>query len=131
MSSTSSWWMPNLSFSIVKIERSVLHQIPSILQDKSIGALKIHYGHHPWSQRCPPCIRKTISGTFWIWRHFLFEILESSTLKKSYFRGLITITLTNFFLGSTNWPLIYHLWASYRPLVLFITKLVVFYEIEV
>jgi len=39
-SSTSSWWMPNLSFSIVKIERSVIHQIESILQDKSIGALK-------------------------------------------------------------------------------------------
>ena len=53
-----SWWMQNLTFSILKIERSVIHQIVCILKDKSIGVLKITYGHHP------PCIRKAISGTF-------------------------------------------------------------------
>ena len=58
--------MPNLSSSIVKIERSVIHQILSILQNKSIGVLKNPYGHHPWSQGCTPCIRKTFSGTFLI-----------------------------------------------------------------
>ena len=40
-SGKSSWWMPNLSFSIVKIERSGIHQIESIFQAKSIGTLKI------------------------------------------------------------------------------------------
>ena len=53
-----SWWMPNLTFSILKIERRVIHQIVCISKDKSIGVLKITYGHHP------PCIRKAISGTF-------------------------------------------------------------------
>ena len=32
--------------------------------DKSIGVLKITYGHHPWGQERPPCIRKALSGTF-------------------------------------------------------------------
>ena len=50
----------------MKIERSVIHQIVSILQDKSIGALKIIYGHHPWIQGCPSCIRKALSGTYLI-----------------------------------------------------------------
>ena len=35
-----------------------MHQIVCILKDKSIGVIKITYGHHP------PCIRKAISGTF-------------------------------------------------------------------
>ena len=58
--------MPNLSFLIVKIEKSVIHQIVSILQDKSMGALKITYGPHSWSQGCPPGIGKALSGTFLI-----------------------------------------------------------------
>ena len=45
-------------FSILKIERRVKNQIVCILKEKSIGVLKIAYGHHP------PCIRKAISGTF-------------------------------------------------------------------
>ena len=56
--------MPNLSFSTVKIEGSVIHQIIRILQDKSMGSLKITYGYHPWSQECPPTIKKALSGTF-------------------------------------------------------------------
>ena len=48
----------NLTFSILKIERSVIHQSVCILKEKSIDVLKITYGHHH------PCIRKTISGTF-------------------------------------------------------------------
>ena len=55
-----------LSFSIVKIDISVIHQIRSILQDKSIGALKITYGHHPWSQKCLSYIRKALLGLFLI-----------------------------------------------------------------
>ena len=31
---------------------------------KFIGVPKITYGHLPWSQGCPPCIRKSLSGTF-------------------------------------------------------------------
>ena len=50
--------MPNPAFSTLKIERSVIHQIVCILKEKSIGGLKITYGHYP------PCIRKAISGTF-------------------------------------------------------------------
>ena len=55
--------MPNLSFSIVKLQRSVIRQIASAFKDKSIGALKITYAHHPWIKGCPLCIRKALSGT--------------------------------------------------------------------
>ena len=48
-SSMSSWWMPNHSFLIVDKEIGFLHKNVSILQDKSIYALKITYGNHPWS----------------------------------------------------------------------------------
>ena len=71
-----SWWMPNLTFSILKIERRVIHQIVCILKDKSIGVLKITYGHHPWGQEGPPCIRKSISGTFLI--SYFLDILYVS-----------------------------------------------------
>ena len=64
MSSKSTWRMSNLYFSIVKIERRVIHQILSVLQDKSIGVLKIAYGHNLRSQECPLCIRKALSGAF-------------------------------------------------------------------
>ena len=56
--------MPNQHFSSEKLERNAIHKPVSILQDKSIGALKITYGHHPWSQGCSLCIRNAFSGTF-------------------------------------------------------------------
>ena len=64
MSPTSSWGKLNLFFSIWKIERSVKHQSISILQNKSIGALKITFGYYTWSQGCSLYIRNALSGIF-------------------------------------------------------------------
>ena len=58
--------MPNYFVLIMKLDIGAVHQVLSILQDKSINALKITYGHHPWSPGRPPCIRKALSGTFLI-----------------------------------------------------------------
>ena len=85
-SSKSSWWMPNQLFSIVKLERSVIHQIISILQDFSIGALKINFGHHNWSQECPPCIRKASSGTiFFFLKNSIQKILKLKIWRQKLF----------------------------------------------
>ena len=64
-------------FSIVKLERSAIHPIVSILKDKSLGALKITYGNHPWSQECHPSIRKALSTTFIIFYYYT-HILEQN-----------------------------------------------------
>ena len=59
----------NLTFSIFKIKRTAIHQIVCILKDKSIGVLKISYGHHPWGQERPPCIMKAL------WRSRRLQII--------------------------------------------------------
>ena len=46
--------------------KDINNQIVSILQDQSVGALKITYGHHLLSQEHPQCIGKVLSGTFLI-----------------------------------------------------------------
>ena len=73
--------MPDLLVLNLKIERSVVYNFVCIFKDSSIGALKITYGHHLWSQESPSCVRKGISGTFLIRQSFdihkdiLFQIL--------------------------------------------------------
>ena len=46
----------------MNIEINVIHQIVSILQDKSIGEIKIPYGHNLLSLECLPYVRKALSG---------------------------------------------------------------------
>ena len=82
MSSKSSWWMPNKLFSIMKLERSVIHQTISILQDLSISALKITCGYHPWSQGCPPCIRKAYKMIFFFLKNSTTKNLKTQNFKK-------------------------------------------------
>ena len=79
-----SWWMQNVSINIFKIQRSVTYQIVCILKDKSIGVLKITYGHHPWGQERPPCIRKALSGTFLI-NYFFWHLYKCCISNCMYF----------------------------------------------
>ena len=60
---------------IFELQRSVIYQFVCTLWDKSNGVIKITYGHHPWGKEYPPCIRKTISGTFLI--NFFLDIYIS------------------------------------------------------
>ena len=50
----------------------VIYQFVCTLWDKFNSVIKITYGHHPWGKECPPCIRKTISGTLLI--NFFLDI---------------------------------------------------------
>jgi len=81
----------------LKIERSVIHQSVCFFKDKAIGLLKITDGHHPWGQKCSPCIRKVLSGAYLIHCsldiYIIFVFLVACIFKIIFFSSRLSSSL--------------------------------------